>query len=353
MTLPVGSTAGPALRSARLMPGDRRDAGHSTEPLLGGLIFGTPATVALPTVGQVALPVLSSAGPVIDTWHGGTVVHQAGACGSVRWRHDGCWLYGALELDLSSDDADFDALCERAYRDVFETLARTGYAHLLRLWNYLPRINADEGGLERYRRFNAGRQRAFLNSGQPAFAGAPAACALGTRGGPLCVHFLAGHTAPVAVENPRQVSAYDYPGVYGTSSPSFSRAVLAGAGEGRVALLISGTSSIVGHRSVHAGDPVAQTQETLANLRAVVQAAHRHTSARFDLAAMPCTVYLRDAAHFEPIRAALQAGVGADAYAARTALYLEADICRSDLLVEIEAHAFAAGRIGPSGAEAR
>ncbi len=352
MTLPIGSTAEPALRSARLTPGDWRDAGHSAGPPLGGLIFGAPATMALPTVAQAALQVLSSAGPVIDTWSGGTAEHQAGACGSVHWRHDGCWLYGVLELDQSPDDADFDAQCERAYRDVFATLARTGYPHLLRLWNYLPRINTDEGGIERYRRFNAGRQRAFLNSGQPAFAGAPAACALGTQGGSLCVHFLAGRTAPVAVENPRQVSAYDYPGVYGPSSPSFSRAVLADAGEGRVALLISGTSSVVGHRSVHAGDPVAQTRETLANLQAVLQAAHQHTSAHFDLAAMPCTVYLRHAAHLEPIRAALQAGVGADAFAARTALYLAADICRSDLLVEIEAHAFATGRIEALGPQA-
>lgn len=343
----------PALRSARLKPSDWQDAGHSAGLPLGRLAYGTPATAALPTVGAVALPVLSSTGAVIDSWSGGTVVHQAGTCGSVHWRHDGCWLYGALELEQSPDAADFDALCERAYRDVFATLAHTGYARLLRLWNYLPRVNADEGGLERYRRFNAGRQRAFLSSGQRAFAGAPAACALGTRGGPLCVHFLASHTAPLAVENPRQVSAYDYPGVYGPSSPSFSRAVLTGAGEGRVALLISGTSSIVGHRSVHAGDPVAQTHETLDNLRAVVQTAQGHTSARFDLAAMPCTVYLRHAAHLEPIRAALQAGVGAGAFAARTALFLEADICRSDLLVEIEAHAFAAGRIGPSEAGAR
>ena len=40
------------------------------------------------------------------------------------------------------------------------------------------------------------------------------------------VYFLAGRTAPVFVENPRQVSAYHYRREYGTHSPSFSRAAL-------------------------------------------------------------------------------------------------------------------------------
>lgn len=352
MILSSGESVRPALRSARLMSGVTQAMGREAPLPLGGLAYGALPPWGRPAVGTVALPVLSGAAPVTDVWFDGGAAQQSGECGSVRWRHDGTWLYGVLELEQTPADADFDTLCERAYCDVFETLAHTGYTHLLRLWNYLPRINDDEGGLERYRRFNVGRQRAFLRSGHPAFVGAPAACALGTRSGPLCVHFLAGREAPLAVENPRQVSAYAYPDEYGPRSPSFSRAVLAEAGAGRVALLISGTSSIVGHRSVHADDPVAQTRETLANLRAVLQSAHAHTSARFDLAAMQCTVYLRHAAHLEPIRATLQAEIGRDAEAVRTALYLQADICRSDLLVEIEAHALAAGRIVTDGATA-
>lgn len=329
----------------RLSPSAWVAAGAPQRTPLGGLGYGVsmPGVAAAPS--RVAARLLSPAGPMVDAWISGAGPQQSGVCGSVRWRHDGRWLYGTLELDEAVERCGLGALTERAYRDVFATLAHSGYPHLLRVWNYLPHINADDSGMERYRQFNAGRQQAFLHAGHAAFEGAPAACAIGTGDGPLCVHFLAGRSAAVALENPRQVPAYRYPSDYGPRSPSFSRAALVDAGAGRVALLISGTSSIVGHHSVHVGDVAAQTRETLANLRAVLQAAHSRSSARFDLAALHLTVYLRRARQLPLIRAELEAAVGAESFAAQTAVYLEADICRSDLWVEIEAHAFAPGAV--------
>lgn len=280
--------------------------------------------------------VLSDGGPRVDAWFGGAEPAR-GRTGSVAWRHDGHWLWGRLALDDTAE-AGLAGLTERAYRDVFATLAATGYPHLQRVWNYLPRINADGGGLERYRQFNLGRQQAFLDGGQPAFDGAPAACALGTRGGPFVLHFLAGRRRPVAVENPRQVSAYRYPQAYGPRSPSFSRAALVDAGGGVTALLVSGTASIVGHASRHTGDVRAQTRETLANLGALLDAAHGRTAARFTLRALDCVAYVRHAADWPAVRAELQAALGADAPALAGMVALEADICRPELLVEIEAH---------------
>ncbi len=162
------------------------------------------------------------------------------------------------------------------------SLEQTGCAHLLRVWNYLPQINGDGGGLERYRQFNLGRQQAFVEAGQAAFEGAPAACALGIHQGALCIRFLAGRTAPLPIENPRQVSAYRYPPTYGPRAPTFSRAAIAEIGGGEVALFISGTASIVGHETVHVGEVLAQTQETLRNLDAVIAAANERTTARFE-----------------------------------------------------------------------
>ncbi len=46
----------------------------------------------------------------------------------------------------------------------------------------------------------------------------------------------------------------------------------------------------------------------------------------------------------EAVRGVLEAALGSDAPMVRGAAYLEADICRGDLLVEIEAHATAPGR---------
>jgi enamine deaminase RidA (YjgF/YER057c/UK114 family) len=334
------------LHAERLDPAAWAAERASDRPPLGGLSYGVAedARIAFPGAATTRARVLSPGGPRVDAWRATGPVTD-GRCGHVTWRHDGRWLFGAIDLDEDAASHDLAALAHEAYLDVFRTLRETGFVHLQRLWNYLPGINADGNGLERYRHFNAGRQMAFLETGHAAFEGAPAACAIGTSGGPFCVRFLAGAVAPVPVENPRQVSAYHYPSAYGPRSPTFSRAALVRSGEGEVSLLISGTASIVGHASVHVGDVAAQTRETLVNLRAVIDAAHARCSARFALAQLQCVVYVRRAADADLIRSVFEAEVGADSPAARSAVYLEADICRSDLLVEIEAHGTAAGAV--------
>ncbi|MDP1790123.1 MAG: hypothetical protein Q8L12_06050, partial [Methylibium sp.] len=263
----------PHLSVQRLTPPQWSALVAGATPPLGALGYGmSPA----PGLATVAGRPLAATGPRVDAWCSSALQVGAGRCGSVHWQHDGRWLFGSLQLDETLQaDGGMQALAQRAYQDVFATLAQTGCDHLLRLWNYLPDINGDGGGLERYRQFNLGRQQAFFDAQRPAFEGAPAACALGTQGGPFCVHFLAGSTRPLQVENPRQVSAYHYPSEYGPRSPSFSRAAVFDAGEGQVALLISGTASIVGHASLHAGDVAAQSRETLTNLEAVLGAARQ------------------------------------------------------------------------------
>lgn len=299
---------------------------------LGGLGYGVPGLGAL---AGLPMPLLGGGTPAADVFLGGTV-RARGRTGCVHWWHDGHWLFG--HLDLPDAEHALEARAHAAYRDVFATLAETGWPHLLRLWNYLPRINADSDGLERYRRFNIGRQQAFIDSGHSAFEGAPAACALGTAEGGLAVRFIATRLAPRAIENPRQVSAYRYPAAYGPRAPTFSRAALADMGGGQVGLWISGTASIVGHASVHPGDVRAQTGETLANLRAVLAAAQPHTSAPLALSQLASVVYVRHAADVAAVREVLDAAWGSHSEAARQAVVVQADICRADLLVEVEAH---------------
>jgi len=150
---------------------------------------------------------------------------------------------------------------------------------------------------------------------------------------------------PQGIENPRQTSAYQYPQQYGPRSPTFSRASLVRLEQGEV-LFVSGTASIVGHASLHPGDVVAQTRETMANIEAVLAEANRLArQTRFELADLYYKVYVRDPADLEQIRAELTRHVGD----ALRAVYLQADVCRQDLLLEIEAIAapalvFTAGR---------
>jgi hypothetical protein len=279
------------------------------------------------------------AGPALDRWFddaGGEPDTERHGC--VRFASDGEWLYGRAEVD-DAGAGGIQAAARRAYADVFEVLARSASPHPLRLWNYFPAINADAGGTERYRQFNVGRQQAFLDAGRSAFDGAPAACALGTPAGPLRVYFLAGRRPPLAIENPRQVSAYRYPDAYGPRSPTFSRAALAELDATRTALFISGTASIVGHATLHAGDVRRQTLESLANLAAVRAVAAERAGLPFAADALNYTLYVREAADLPVVREVFEHAVGGAAQrAALQAVYLHADICRADLLVEIEAH---------------
>lgn len=285
---------------------------------------------------QVDAPALPSAPAWQAAWTA-DVALETGAHGAVRWRRGGGLLFGTLavrEADFAAGDAAgaLRAAASHAYRQLFAAIDALGHPGLLRIWNYLPRINAIEHGSERYRQFNAGRQDAFAAAGRALAGEVPAACALGSAGGDLCVAFLAAAGRPVAVENPRQVSAYHYPADYGPRSPTFSRAAYLQHGGGTL-LFVSGTASIVGHRTVHAGDVAAQTRETLANIDAVLDEAARRGGPRLAAAALDYIAYLRHAADLPVVRAEVEARLGA---AARVA-YVQADICRADLLVEIEA----------------
>ncbi|MCB1888544.1 MAG: hypothetical protein KDH20_13135 [Rhodocyclaceae bacterium] len=261
----------------------------------------------------------------------------AGEHGRVRWREAGPLLFGEVRIDEASFGDDLPSrlmdATTSAYQDIFATLDARGFDTLARAWNYLPDINRETHGLERYRQFNAGRQVAFAASGRPLVGNVPAACALGTREGPLSIAFLAARGDFLPLENPRQVSAYHYPRDYGERSPTFSRAGILRL-PGRELLFVSGTAAIVGHRSLHPDDVVAQTQETLANLRSVVaEAVQASPSMPASLEALDFTIYLRRAGDLETVCSVITESLGG----LPRCVVVEADVCRSDLLVEIEA----------------
>jgi enamine deaminase RidA (YjgF/YER057c/UK114 family) len=293
-------------------------------------------------VAQVSTPVLPGTDHVCEVWRCNTPA-TSGQRHRVRFRGTADMLFGCIALSEApecqpADRGPYHGALHQAttqvYREICATLEAENYPHLLRVWNYLPDINRNSHGTERYREFNTARQQVLRECGRSLTGKVPAASALGAASdSPLVVYFLAGRTAPTFLENPRQVSAYHYPRQYGTHSPVFSRATLLRRPEG-LALFISGTASIVGHRSLHVGDSAAQTRETLANIEALLAEANRVArGARFELGALACKVYVRRPADLPVIKAELAAALGAGT----RLIYLQADICRQDLLVEIEA----------------
>lgn len=313
--------------------------------VLGALCFSADTAESQMLAGVeapcISIPMqrLDAGDSICEVWHGSGLLTQ-GQCGTIHYRHDDDVLFGVMAVDetafaATTGKTPLQQATEAAYRQVFALLDTLRYPYLFRFWNYIADINAHSFGLERYRQFNLGRQDAFLAHGRDVVGNVPAACALGSAQGPLTIAFLAGRVAPQAIENPRQVSAYQYPQQYGPRSPTFSRASLVRLGPDEV-LFVSGTASIVGHETLHPADVVAQTRETLANIEAVLAQANQQASQPgFNLAGLYYKVYVRHAADLVPIRTELERAVGAVPHA----IYLQADVCRQDLLVEIEATA--------------
>jgi len=275
---------------------------------------------------RVPLEPLAGAG-LVEIWQSnGAVV--TGDSGGIRFSNDDHFLAGVIEV-AERDHGGIASATAFAYRAIAAFQAASAFPYLLRTWNYFDAINVGAGEDERYRGFCAGRVLGLESLHQ---AQHPAATVIGRRDGQrvLQVYWLAGREPGVALENPRQVSAYLYPRQYGEISPTFSRAMLVTP----ELLLISGTASIVGHASRHVDSTGGQVQEILANLGTLITRARqlapalsphlgRHTLLK---------AYLRNRGDLavveESLRSRLPPGM--------PLLVLHGDVCRAELLVEFD-----------------
>lgn len=291
------------------------------------------SSAACATYQHVAMPTLEENRVLHERIEVSGTVHS-NQHDDVRYRYNDDVLFGIVTLDeneFSSAEttSPLQAGTRTAYERIFLILKKEGFIYPLRFWNYMSDINGISHGLERYRQFNLGRQQAFDSvDGKNNF---PAACALGMANGPLTVAFLASRTPSLPIENPRQISAYEYPAEYGPRSPLFSRASVAQVAGTRM-LFLSGTASIVGHATLHAENVMAQTEESFRNIVAVLEEVHNKTGTLCTPDDLEYIVYIRHAVDYSPVRATLERCVGPNL----KAFYVQADICRSDLLVEIE-----------------
>lgn len=298
----------------------------SADDLLAGsdvlAVIGFGTDVALPKDPRALRVGLAPLGPpLFEVWRSAGSV-QTGRVGDLRWSQDGEYLFFAIELDEVAHGC-VAAATEHAYRCITRFVAASSTPHLLRVWNYLDAINLGDGDNERYRLFCDGRGRGMRAAAQERY---PAATAIGRQDGVrvLQVYGLASRHIGQPVENPRQVSAWRYPHVYGPTPPTFVRGMLTGASQ----LLISGTAAVVGHASRHRDNLAAQISEMLANLDSLVHASGgSHLGSNSVLKA-----YVRcpqDAGHVaERLQAAMPAMNGL--------LLLAGDICRGELLVEVD-----------------
>lgn len=233
--------------------------------------------------------------------------------------------------------------------------AGVGFDQILRTWYYLGGIvDSDDHNTQRYKEMNRARA-AFYEGvdflaecrppGQPLAAVYPASTGIGSLGRDPRVSALAllRHGPDLVVktlENPRQTSAFEYASNYSPKSPQFSRALVLATRRDAM-YLISGTASITGSESRFPDDIAAQTHQTIDNMEALI--GHENLKAHglpglgaslVDL--VQARIYVKrpqDAATVDEICASRFGGGSSPPAIIRT----QADICRPELLVEIEA----------------
>jgi chorismate lyase / 3-hydroxybenzoate synthase len=291
-----------------------------------GFGAGAPAYEGDPRWLRVALESFDAPAPV-ELWQVDADVAY-GREGDVRWSAGGGWLFAAIEVD-ERDTGGVEGAARHAYSALREFMSTRGERSVLRIWNYIADINAGDGDAERYKQFCDGRAAGL---GDFFAEGFPAATAIGHHHGQhvLQIYLLASVDTGTAVENPRQVSAWQYPRQYGRTSPGFARAMLMPAQD---ALAISGTAAVVGHASTHEGDVEAQLNETLTNLEALLSSADM--PAGFDTHS-PLKAYVRHATDAMRVSEVLQRRLPGV-----PVLLIHGDVCRSELLVEIDGWRFA------------
>lgn len=317
---------------------------------------------------------------------------------------------GLVILHLEVDDDDPELAAYSAYCHLIDAGKRLGAPYFLRIWQFFDRIHdratrhlnddlnrprgcdslavddeavaatehrrlSDDTSLDRYQAFCVGRARALNEAGLPA-GEMPAATAIGRPSGrpprDLTITAVMAKRPGTCVENPRQTPAHRYPKLYGPQAPAFARATLV---DGTILaeslttkvletgdrtrpfglLFISGTAAIVGHESMHTADVLAQLDETLTNIEALVARASAMTEqtqsrtttnpqASSGCHAFDChhlRVYLRNPAHREIVLRRLDERLGVLAPTSwGNSIWIDCvhgEICREELLVEIEA----------------
>ena len=187
---------------------------------------------------------------------------ESGSSQDCDWRKSSDFLFISTAVPIIDDD--YESSAKQAYSRLLTVIHQSEYNHPIRFWNNMPAINKGEGDLEKYRQFCTGRYQGFQNSNYQN-EDFPAASAVGHHAKDLLVYVICSKIAGLHHRNELQVDAYKYPKEYGKTSPSFARATSLKTAEQDL-FFISGTASIVGHKTVFEGDLIGQLETTKNNI---------------------------------------------------------------------------------------
>ena len=220
------------------------------------------------------------------------------------------------------------------------------FSNVVRQWNYIENIVGFTGKSQNYQIFNDIRSEYY---GKSKFDhGYPSATGIGMDAGGIIVDFIAisekNNTTVIPIKSPVQSDAHKYSKEVLAfndkviksveTTPKFERAK-AMIFDNKCLLFISGTAAIKGQISAEKDNAAAQTKLTLENIFHLVTSEnlHKHNIIVDKSKAKPTffRVYVKNASDFSSVKAMCEKIIDNI-----PAIYVKADICRPELLVEIE-----------------
>ena len=217
------------------------------------------------------------------------------------------------------------------------------FGDIVRQWNYLENITDIAHGNQCYQDFNDVRTLFYASSEWE--SGYPAATGIGTQHGGVLIDFnaVSGEVDIVPLDNDWQRAAHVYSDEVLIShradtekgTPKFERGKSLSDRQQEV-IYISGTAAIRGEESVTTGDVLSQTEITLENIQHLIGLEEGREnlpehSGKLGL----LRVYLKNEEDAPAVKADLDK-LCPDLPIA----YLYADVCREELLIEIEGIAY-------------
>lgn len=272
-------------------------------------------------------------------------VTTVGEAGEVCYNDD----YIVLENEVvitggiyASSEGSIGEQSEEIFARVGEILAAEELqtSDIVRQWNFIEHITSCSAQGQNYQQFNDARSRFYASAEWK--NGYPAATGIGAEGGGVVVLFVAVRESEKisrAVDNPLQISAHAYSQqvlIEGEqkqkTTPKFERARWVGSTPQDM-IYISGTAAIRGEESLQA-DATAQIAMTMENIAHLVSAENqsRHNVPQPKAREYETLrVYVKREESWREIANWINENCPC-----RNVAFLKADICRAELLVEVE-----------------
>jgi enamine deaminase RidA (YjgF/YER057c/UK114 family) len=240
---------------------------------------------------------------------------------------------------------DYTSQCNSVFDKISSVfnLENIGVQHIVRQWNYVGDITDFENGNQHYQLFNNARSEFYKNVDFP--NGYPAATGISMSLKSIFVSVLAivptSETIIAAIDNSLQIPAYNYSETvlvegktnHLKTTPKFERGKYITNGKSRI-FYVSGTAAIRAEQSTNPNEAALQTRQTVENINFLIsnENIQRYTIEKnVYLSLNSIRVYVKRCQDYAAIKAEVE-----KAWPNVTAIYLLAEVCRTELLVEIE-----------------